>query len=213
MAVGKKSIKSSVELKSVLVKHFCEGRDLSQAKHFILDEYETTEADIDSVAQQAEQEAFELYQKSQPDSRSIYMGLLGGLLGAVLSAFVWVMIVALTDYEIGYMALGVGLLVGWSVLWFTGKKRSRGLQFVAMLCAALGVFFAQYLIFYYFFTIIVLEDGAGLSTFFRFDWISGELFRVFLESLPEIVDGYTILFLALSIFVSWSVTRPFKLKK
>jgi hypothetical protein len=213
MGIGKTSIKGSVELKKILVDYLCWGHTLEESKNRILDKYETTAADIDSIAQQAEQEALAVYQKSQPDDRTIYMGGLGGIFGAVVSAFLWAMITGLTDGELGFVALGLGLVVGWSVLWFTGKKRSRGLQFVSMFFAALGVFFAQYLIFYYFFTSIALEGGAGLSIFFRFDWVSVELFGSFLEALPEMVDGYTILFLALAVFASWTVTQPFKLKK
>lgn len=208
-----KKVNGTSDLKKILTEHFCEGRDLAQAKKFILDEYETTEAEIDSVAQQAEQEALELHKNSQADSRSIYMGLLGGVVGALFSALLWAVIVVLTDYEIGYMALGVGLVVGYLVLWGAGKKRSRSLQIVAAVCSALSIFAAQYLIFYYYFNQLVLEGGSGIGVLFSFKWFNVDLFMTFINSIMEMVDGYTLMFMALAVFIAWSVPRPFKLKK
>jgi len=212
MPSGMKTIKNSDDLKELIISHLGEGRDLAQSKSFILEEYNTTEADIDNIAQQAEQEFLELYKNSQPDSRTIYMGLLGGVLGALFSALIWVVIVALTDYEIGVMAFGVGILVGYSVLLFAGKKRSRGLQVIAAAFSALSVFGAQYLIFYYYFNQLVLEGDSGLGVLFNFKWLSVDLFMTFINSLTEIVDGYTLLFMVLAVLYAWSVPRPFKLK-
>lgn len=43
------------------------------------------------------------------------MGLLGGLLASVLCIMLWALITVLTEYQITYMAIGVGLAVGFSI--------------------------------------------------------------------------------------------------
>ena len=42
-------------------------------------------------------------------------GIAGGLLAALLGASIWAVITVVTEYQIGWMAIGIGLLVGVSV--------------------------------------------------------------------------------------------------
>jgi hypothetical protein len=49
------------------------------------------------------------------DNQNLTMGLIGGLGAAALGSIVWATITALTYYQIGFMAVGVGFLVGYSV--------------------------------------------------------------------------------------------------
>src|SRR5690348_8928868 len=44
--------------------------------------------------------------------------IVGGLSAALLSAVLWAVITVATKYQIGYMAVGVGLLVGFAVRLF-----------------------------------------------------------------------------------------------
>ena len=46
------------------------------------------------------------------------MGTLAGVGAACLGAVVWAIITALTSYQIGFMAIGVGFLVGYAVQYF-----------------------------------------------------------------------------------------------
>lgn len=48
------------------------------------------------------------------------MAFVAGLAAAVVSALVWMAVTYFTHYQIGWMAIGVGFLVGWAVRW-TGK--------------------------------------------------------------------------------------------
>lgn len=50
--------------------------------------------------------------------QDFYYALIGGSLAAIVSAVIWAIITVTTQYQIGYMAIGVGLLVGFSVRFF-----------------------------------------------------------------------------------------------
>ncbi|MCT4589371.1 MAG: hypothetical protein N4A71_16220 [Carboxylicivirga sp.] len=50
--------------------------------------------------------------------QDFYYAIIGGLLASILSAVIWATITVATEMQIGYMAIGVGLLVGFSVRFF-----------------------------------------------------------------------------------------------
>jgi hypothetical protein len=56
------------------------------------------------------------YREALSPGKSFVAGAVAALLGAV----VWALVTVLTKYQIGFMALGVGLLVGWTVRKFGG---------------------------------------------------------------------------------------------
>ena len=47
--------------------------------------------------------------------QSLPLGIVGGLIGAVVAAALWAAITAATHFQIGYMALAVGFIVGYGV--------------------------------------------------------------------------------------------------
>jgi len=72
--------------------------------------------------------------------------LFGGLLAALISALIWAVITVLTQYQIGYMAGGVGFLVGYSVRFFgAGIDKKFGFlgAFLALIGCLLGNLFSQ----------------------------------------------------------------------
>lgn len=56
-------------------------------------------------------------------SQSIKGAILGGLIGAIAGAALWAIVTVITKYEIGYVAIGVGFLTGFSV-----RKLGRGFE-------------------------------------------------------------------------------------
>ena len=49
------------------------------------------------------------------DNQNLSMGMVGGVGGAIVGSVVWAVITALTNYQIGFMAIGIGFLVGYAV--------------------------------------------------------------------------------------------------
>jgi antitoxin component YwqK of YwqJK toxin-antitoxin module len=50
--------------------------------------------------------------------QDVVLAVVGGLSAAVLGAMIWAIVTVATNYQIGYMAIAVGLLVGFSVRYF-----------------------------------------------------------------------------------------------
>src|SRR5918996_1583220 len=78
----------------------------------------------------------------QLDTESnLIMGLIGGALAMLVSAVIWGAITYFTEYQIGYMAIGVGFLVGIAVKFFgRGKSMIFGISSasLALIGCALG---------------------------------------------------------------------------
>ena len=47
--------------------------------------------------------------------QNLFIGALAGLAAAMLGAGVWAAVTVLTEYQIGWMAVGIGVLVGFSM--------------------------------------------------------------------------------------------------
>ncbi|MGB3478154.1 MAG: hypothetical protein WBB67_03225 [bacterium] len=88
------------------------------------------------------------YQKDSAVAITI-RGLIGGLTGAVIGGALWGLIVVVTNFEIGFMATGIGFLVGIFVVFFTGGRKGIPLQIVAMICAVIGILIGKYFFFYH----------------------------------------------------------------
>ena len=71
------------------------------------------------------------------DNSNLFLALLGGLAAAAVGAGVWGLISATTGYQIGWMAVGVGFLVGLAVRAF-GKGIDRVYGLIGGSLALLG---------------------------------------------------------------------------
>ncbi|MHC1782267.1 MAG: hypothetical protein AB9891_05805 [Anaerolineaceae bacterium] len=102
---------------------------------------------LDEQTVQAKMESLKLEQ-------NLALGILGGVLGGLIGAVAWALISYFTGYSIGWIAVGVGFLVGFGV-----SKLGKGLEpafgiaggVIALLSVLLGnflvslIYLAQYL--------------------------------------------------------------------
>ena len=78
--------------------------------------------------------------------QDVVYAIIGGLFLSVICAIIWAAITVATEYQIGYMAIGLGLIVGWGVRYFgAGIDRIFGVigGVMALLGCALGNLFSQ----------------------------------------------------------------------
>jgi len=71
----------------------------------------------------------------------LLLGTGGAVVGALIGAVVWAAITATTNFQIGYMAIGVGFLAGYAMRTLSGgRERIEGIiaGIVALLGCALG---------------------------------------------------------------------------
>jgi hypothetical protein len=77
--------------------------------------------------------------KAQVEAKqNLPLGILGGVVGALVGAAVWAGVTVTTQFQIGWLAVGVGFLAGYSVR-MLGKGVSKTFGVVGALCALLGV--------------------------------------------------------------------------
>jgi hypothetical protein len=69
--------------------------------------------------------------------QNLLLGILAGIAAAFVGASIWAVITVVTKFQIGWMAVGVGFLVGYAVRIF-GKGISTPFGVVGALCALLG---------------------------------------------------------------------------
>jgi hypothetical protein len=95
---------------------------------------------------------------------NLIMGLIGGGVAMLVSAIIWGVITYITEYQIGYMSIGVGFLVGFAVRYF-GKGHSMIFGLSSAVMALIGCVLGNLL----FFTgVIAREEGVSFLEVFFF---------------------------------------------
>lgn len=78
-------------------------------------DHQTPAATRPSPPTQFDQLRLERQRAELRESQNLGLGLVGGMAGAAVGATLWAVITALTKFQIGWMAVGVGFLVGYGV--------------------------------------------------------------------------------------------------
>jgi len=137
------------------------------------------------------------------DQPSLLMGLIGGTVAMLVSAIIWGVISYVTEYQIGWMAIGVGFLVGIAIKFF-GKGKSMMFGVSSAVLALIGCVLGN-LIFYS--GIIAREESASfLQVFFILLLQPAAAIEVF-----SIAFGFMdIVFYALAAYVGFSTAMDLK---
>ncbi len=91
--------------------------------------------------------------------QSLSMAILGGLIASIVAAAIWAIITYVTKFQIGFMAIGVGFLVGFAVN-YLGKGMTTTFGIVGAAFSLFGCVFGNILT-----TIIAasLQEGVPVS--------------------------------------------------
>lgn len=131
------------------------------------------------------------------DQPNLLMGLIGGVIAMLVGAVVWGAITYFTEYQIGWMAVGVGFLVGMAVKFFgKGKSMIFGISSAAL--ALVGCVLGN-LIFYS--GVIARQEGALFPEVFFFFLLSP---AALIELFTLAFDFMDILFYVLAIYAGYS---------
>jgi hypothetical protein len=84
-----------------------------------------------------DQVKFQMLMQERRDNQNLLFGTIGGIVAAAIGAAVWAVITALTNFQIGWMAVGVGFLVGYAVRIF-GKGIDKSFGAVAAILSLAG---------------------------------------------------------------------------
>jgi hypothetical protein len=78
------------------------------------------------------------------NNQNLPIGIVFGIAGGLLSAVLWAVITVFTGYQIGYMAIGVGIVVGFAVRTF-GKGSTKTFGVTAAVIALFSCLLGDYL--------------------------------------------------------------------
>lgn len=132
------------------------------------------------------------------------LGIIGGLLAALVGGIVWAIIVIKSNYEVGFVAWGIGLLAGFAVVLFA-RGKSVQLQVVAVLSAGLGVLIGKYISYVHALQVAHNKLFPGVEQ--RFGYFAGDSFRFFRTNLGDVFGGYDLLWVGLAVFSAWRIAQ------
>ena len=137
---------------------------------------------------------------------SVYVpAILAGLAAAIAGGVVWGLIVKSTDYEVGFVAWGIGFIVAMAILFATRGQRGVPLQAIAIACALLGIAIGKYLSFAWVISDVAQEQTGGLVDFPVF---SRDTIDLFFDELGLVFDWIDLLWAGLAVFTAWKTLAP-----
>ena len=96
------------------------------------------------VQGELDQAKVQSFMQRRKAEQSMPLALAAGVVAAIAGAVVWAVVTDMTGgYQIGWMAVGVGFLVGFSVRYF-GRGIEPPFQYVGAVCALLGCVLGNY---------------------------------------------------------------------
>jgi hypothetical protein len=131
----------------------------------------------------------------------------GGLLAAIVGGIVWGLIVILTDYEVGFVAWGIGFLAGFLVVRFAGGRKGVPLQAIAIVSSLVGIVLGKYIAYVYFIKEAVREQVSEEAAD-SIGYFDTDVMRAFREDFSNVFGGYDLLWAGLAIFTAWRMARP-----
>ena len=112
--------------------------------------------------------------------------VIGGLIGAMLSAWVWAKILEWTQYEVGYIAIGVGFVVGISIAICSGGACGFLVRLVAIASSGLGIIVGKY---------------WGVQAIAKVSVPFGTFWKIYLNNF----DPLDLLWFGLAFWIAWSM--------
>jgi hypothetical protein len=137
---------------------------------------------------------------------NLVMAVIGGIVGAVIGGIIWAAIAVITDYEIGYVAVGVGALAGGGVVIANGGKRGLPYQLIAVVTGVAGIFAGKFLAGVYFYREVLIEDyGIELVNEIGIGGLVADTVQLFPDYLSATLQPIDLLFVVLAIVAAWRI--------
>ncbi|WP_240636857.1 hypothetical protein [Paenibacillus silvae] len=130
----------------------------------------------------------------------IGMPIIGGLIAAILGGVVWAAVAAMTEYEVGLIAILAGVLCGYAVVLFSNKQIATVHKIIAVVLSLIGILLGKYLTVVYF-TAQLYTDMSMMNLVFN-----GEMISAFVETFTEYFsEPIDLLFVVLAIVSAWQI--------
>jgi hypothetical protein len=134
--------------------------------------------------------------------------LLFGVGAAIVSTLVWYGIVALTRYQLGIIAVGVGWLVGMGIRLGSGQKRGVPLQIISVAITLIAMTTSEYLVARHFAVQALATEGyTDIPLFLPI----GVMLKLVVESIKE--DPVTLLFWGIAAWEAFIIPARRRLRR
>lgn len=135
-----------------------------------------------------------------------YIGaLLAGIIAAIVTGAVWFFIEIATEMVIGYVALGVGFVIGWAVIFGSGKKRGLGLKVISAVLTLVTIYGASY------FSTIHLSNKELSNLLGKLGEKTSEYFWVSPfdpELVKTLISPMSLFIWAIGIYIAFRTPKP-----
>ncbi len=132
-----------------------------------------------------------MYIEGLRQEQNLSMGILGGAVGALVGAIAWAGIVAITNYQIGLVAIAIGFLAGYGVR-LLGKGFDKSFGIAGAVLALLGVAFGNLLS-----VVILIADAQSIPYFDVLGQLDGAMIADIMTSTFSVMD---LLFYGIAIY-------------
>jgi hypothetical protein len=146
--------------------------------------------------------------QAETESPNVVGAVLAGLAAAVVACLIWYGVVVISNYQIGFLAVGVGWLIGLGVGFGAGRKRGPVLQAISVGITLVAMVLSEYLIIRHFAVEMLAEEGfAGLPLFLPLDL----MVDLVVESIKS--DPLTLAFWAIALWFAFSTLSKRSLRR
>jgi hypothetical protein len=150
------------------------------------------------VMRAAEAELFE--------PRLLVPAVLASLAAAVAGGIGWALIAVTSGYEIGFAALGIGILAGYAVVLAARGRKGLPLQITAIVSSLVGIALGKYFTYAWDLKDAVRQtfgdeaaDAVGV--------LDSEVIDLFVEDADRVFGGYDLLWAAFAVYAAWRIPR------
>jgi hypothetical protein len=134
-------------------------------------------------------------------SRSLLPAIAAGLVAALVGGIVWGLIVKISDYEVGFVAWGIGFIAGTAVVLASGGAKGPRLQAIAVVSALLGILLGKYLSYAF----VVQEQAKSFDQ--SIGLVSGDMFSFFRQDLDIVFSFFDLLWVGLAVVTAWRIPQ------
>ena len=134
---------------------------------------------------------------------NIWLSVALGFWAAVISSLIWYALVVISGWQIGIIAIFVGYIVGYAVMYGSGNAGSRTLQIIGVSLTLFGMILSEYLISRHYISKYLVGEGyESLPLLLSPD----KIFMIVKDAVVS--DPLTLLFWAIALWGAFSVAKP-----
>jgi len=131
-----------------------------------------------------------------------------GLAASIIGIFVWSLFTILTKWEVGYIAIGVGWLVGQAVCFGSGHKRGPTLQLIAVAWTAIAILLSEIVLFTYF---VSQQESVNPFALLLGVLLSGQFIPFVIAGVQAMISPMSLLIWGIGLWTAYRGPQAAKL--